>query len=236
MKGIDNMADFKLYTKKEVAENGKNEVERIKSVKNLYDSIGSGMTAEQFKARMEQIKENSEKLSVSDSLKELVDENAEGGLDLVQRHLEMLEKLGKSEMKNIRKAMDQAKKDAASIAKDAKSLADKTSDDKNATEDAKKEANLKAEAAALFKTYIQRSTTYQLQMIKAQAKICRAVVAKAMGATPKNEGFEYDEELTDAMIEAAEYEYDSAMEEMSEGSKCEDCDDSDDDFDDDDMD
>ena len=73
-------------------------------------------------------------------------------------------------------------------------------------------------------------------MIKAQAKIARKVVAKAMGATPKNEGFEYDEELTDAMIEAAEYEYDSAMEEMSEGSKCEECDDSDDDFDDDDMD
>lgn len=58
-----------------------------------------------------------------------------------------------------------------------------------------------------------------MSVLKNVAKLARAVVAKAMGATPKNESFEeYDEELTDAMIEAANYEYDEALEEMSEAT------------------
>lgn len=193
------------------------------SVKKLFDQINDKTSAETAKDALQKIKNDADKLSVSDSMKELVKETEDGDIKLVERHLKMLEDLGKDKLKKIKKQMDDAKKDAADIAKKADKMA------REAKDEDKEMANAKAEAAALYKAYVQKAVSFQMGMIKAQAKIARSVVAKAMGATPKNEGVEYDEELTDAMIESAEYEYDSALEEMSEGSDCEDCDDIDDD-------
>ena len=208
------------------------------------DKIKAGLTKENpslsdmesLKAEAESMKEKADKLSVSDAMKEITVDVTDAGLDIVSFHLDSLEDLGGKKMKELRKKLDKAKKDAKDILKKAESNSSKVNSDEKSTEEQKKIANAKVEAASAYRTIVQKSTTFALGMIRAQVKIARKVVAKAMGATPKNEGFEYDEELTDAMIEAAEYEYDSAMEEMSEGSKCEDCDDSDDDFDDDDMD
>ena len=192
---------------------------------------------ESLKAEAESMKEKADKLSVSDAMKEVTVDVTDAGLDVVNFHLTALEDLGRKRMKDLKKQLDKAKKDAKDILKKAKDSASKVNSDEKSTEDQKKIADAKVEAASAYRTIVQKSTTFMLGMIKAQAKIARKVVAKAMGATPKNEGVEYDEILTNAMIEAAEYEYDSAMEEMSEGSKCEECDDSDDDdFDDDDMD
>ena len=75
------------------------------------------------------------------------------------------------------------------------------------------------DAAAAYKEGVQAFCNEQIHMIKESIKIARAVVTKAMGASPKNEGVEYDEELIQATIEAFEYECDSAVEEMSEGKE-----------------
>lgn len=220
-------------------------VEIDKALSDIDPSkIKNGLTKENptlsdmqsLKTEAESMKEKADKLSVSDAMKEVTVDVTDAGLDVVNFHLTALETLGRKEMKNFKKMLDKQKKDAADILKKAKTAASKVNSDEKSTEDQKKIADAKVEAASAYRTICQKEAAFMLGMIKAQAKIARKVVAKAMGATPKNEGYGYDEELTDAMIEAAEYEYDSAMEEMSEGSKCEECDDSDDDFDDDDMD
>lgn len=204
--------------------------ESVDDIKKLFDDIKDKASAESAKAKMETIKKGFDELEVSKAMEAITKETTDGDLKLVERHLTMLETLSKKHIKEVKKELDNAKKGANELSKKADKMA------REAKDEDKEVANMKAEIASTYKSCVQKFVVFELAMIKAQAKIARSVVAKAMGATPKNEGFEYDEELTDAMIEAAEYEYDSAMEEMSEGSKCEECDDSDDEFDDDDMD
>lgn len=203
-------------------------VDDTESVKKLFDDIKDKDSAETTKKALEDMKDAADKLSVSDAMKELVAETDNGDIKLVENHLKMLEALGKNKMKELKKQMDEARKDANDIAKKADKML------REANDQDREVASTKAEAAALYKAYVQKTISFKMGLIKAQAKVARSVVAKAMGATPKNEGFEYDEELTDAMIESVEYEYDNALEEMSEGSDCKDCDD--DDIEDDDYD
>lgn len=207
-------------------------VDDAKSVKETFKNIKNKESIEAAKKVLEDMKTDYNKIesdmfSVSETMKQLVGETDNGGIDIVKDQLKMLEDLSKNKMKELKKQMDEARKDANDIAKEADKML------REAKDEDREVASLKAEAAALYKAYVQKTISFKMGLIRAQAKVARSVVAKAMGATPKNEGFEYDEELTDAMIESAEYEYDSALEEMSEGS-CKDCDD--DDIDDDDYD
>lgn len=205
-------------------------IDSLDTFKAEFDKIKDKDSAETAKSDMEKAKDAFEKLSVSDKMEKLVVETEDGDLKLVEDHLRLLEDLSKKTMNDLKKLINNMKKDANNIAKKADKMLREAKDEDRAV------ASVRAEAAALYKANAQKIVSYMMALIKARAKVARSVVAKAMGATPKNEGFEYDEELTDAMIESAEYEYDSALEEMSEGS-CKDCDDDDiedDDYDEDD--
>lgn len=219
---------IKMKNKKDFKYKGKYLVSIDNKISNSVDTGVSDMKSKIFdkninpaelKKELEDLKDAADELDVSKAMESLVKETEDGDLALVNRHLQMLEALGKDKMRNLKKTMDQAKKDANDIAKRADKLAVEAKDEE------REEANARAEAAAAYKSLVQKQITFTMGMIKAQAKIARRVVASAMGATPKHEGVEYDEELTEAMIESAEYEYDSALEEMSEASDCEDCDD-----------
>lgn len=196
-------------------------INSLDTFKAKFDKINDKDSAEKAKSDMEKAKDAFEKLSVSDKMKELVVETEDGDIKLVESHLQLLENLGKKTMSDLKKLMNNMKSGANDIAKKADTMI------RDAKDEDREVASVRAEAAALYKANAQKIVSYMMALIKARAKVARSVVAKAMGATPKNEGFEYDEELTNAMIESAEYEYDSALEEMSEGSDCENCDDDD---------
>lgn len=194
--------------------------------KDAWDSVGTDY--EKAKAELEAVKkefeENTHDFNVSATMDDLTETVSDAGRDIVYKHIEMLEKLAKS-TKKLKTTLDTFRKNAATISKEADRDLGKLKSDTD--EESKKAANAKAEAAGVFKTLAQSATKYCLSLTKAMAKVARAVVAKAMGASPKNEGFYGDTELTDMIIEAVDYEYDEALEEMSEAS-----DHTDDDFDD----
>lgn len=175
-------------------------------------------------------------INADDLLKQMITDDATITLDVVQNHLEFLEKLDSKTLSKLRKLTKTFKADAKKIAKDAESkLKSVKEDDKAGKEAAQKEV----EKAAKFKQVAQANMSAALKIIKRLISVARAVVAKAMGATPKNEAYGWDDEdLATAMLEAMDYEYDETLEEMSEACKkegCEDCDsDDDDDLDDED--
>lgn len=159
---------------------------------------------------------------------EEVDLEGKAALDCVNNHIKLLEDLSKKNIQKIKKSMKEMESKANKLAKDAEK-AEKNYSGKDELQ--KKRLAVMAQAAAAYRDICQKLVSDSLYIIKQTSKISRAVVTKAMGATPKNEGFEYSEELIDAMIETANYEYDEALEEMSEAKKSDDY--VDDDIDDD---
>lgn len=152
---------------------------------------------------------------------ELVDactkEVRDEGISVVDSQLKALDSLSKKTIKDLKKAFNDSIKSANEVIKKFDKMEGK--------DDAEKEKiNACAKLATAYKTSTQKCLSTLMSVLKTLAKIARKVVAKAMGATPKNEGVEYDEELNNALIESAEYEYDEALEEMSEGCHKEDCD------------
>lgn len=195
-------------------------------LKGLATKLSSGSITEGDKDMIEKLKDDVMKLSVSEAMKEVVAEAKDEGLSVIESQIKILESHGKSAMQALKKDMDKSRKEAADIASKA------SKDEKNAKDEEKEAAAIKVQGAAAYKVAMQKIISFKMAFIKSQLKVARAAVAKAMGATPKNEGVEYDEELTMAMIESADFEYDEALEEMSEGKDC-DCDSEDDSNDDD---
>ena len=175
--------------------------------------------------------ENAKK-SLDDAVKECTADVKDAGTDVVKDQINQLKTLSKKDLKDTK---DKLKKDintANTIIKNIKS--EKEPDGKD--EKLKDNFAARSKLASAYKLNAQELLKVEMSLLKTLAKIARKPVAKAMGATPKNEGVEFDEELNDALIEAAEYEYDNALEEMSEGCKNEESDDVDDDFDSEDED
>lgn len=167
--------------------------------------------------------------SLSDIIEKVTTKNADINLNTVSDHLKFLEALDSKALGKIRKEVKKEKADAAKVLKKAEEKLNKVKDDDAAGKEA---AQKEVEKAAKFKETAQKALTLSLQVIKKLIKIARAVVAKAMGASPKNEAYGWDDEdLATAMLESMELEYDEALEEMSEAKDC--SDDDDDDLDDD---
>lgn len=172
--------------------------------------------------KAEKIKEDINKLSVSDFMEAVTGETEDGGIDLIKKHINSLESYDKKELKKIRDRAKKSKDEAAKILKDAQDTERKLKDD--AKDDIKNSAANKVKVASIFKECNQKVISYELSCLKGMIKVCRSVVSKAMGASPKNEGFEVDVELIDAMNEAVLLEYDEALEEMSEAGEVADTD------------
>lgn len=170
-----------------------------------------------------------EESTVENMMEETTKDVTDAGFEIVKGQLKILEELGKKDLKSVKETLNKSIKNADKMIQAANKMEKKTDEDKE-------KANAAMKAASKYKQLCQHMIKTLMSGLKAQAKVARKVVAKAMGATPKNEGVEFDEELNDALIEAVEYEYDSALEEMSEGCKNEESDDVDDDFDDEDED
>lgn len=164
-------------------------------------------------------------LTKENLVKEFTKEVTDAGFDIIQSQIKVLETLSKKSIKDLKAEFNKAIKGANEVIKRVSKMEGK--------DDAEKEKIAAcAKVASAYKTNTQKMLAVMMGFIKTLAKIARGVVARAMGATPKNEGVEFDEELNEALIEAVEYEYDEALEEMSEG-KCESCEDCDDDDDED---
>lgn len=185
---------------------------------------------DELKASIEKLLSESKNLNTredfeKDCIEEVTDVKGSEAIKIVKDHLDILDELGSKDLQKLRKKLKKLESDAKHKAKKADSAAKKYSGN---DELQKKRLNVMAQAANASKEIAQSLVSDSLYMIKQEAKIARAVVAKAMGATPKNEGYYDDEELVDAMIEAANYEYDEALEEMSESKKSDDIDDDED--------
>lgn len=193
--------------------------ESMRAYESAWKDAENAKTAESLesiKAEIEkQKKEFEEKLEKIDEGLTVDAENE--GLDFVEKHLKFLEGACKEDVKNIRKLAKEAEVKAAKFVRDAEK-AEKSN--KEEDEAAKNRLSVMAEIARLLKETCQKDMSVAMSVLKKRIKVARAVVTKAMGASPKNEGFEYTEELIDAMIETANYELDEAFEEMSEGVEC----------------
>lgn len=203
-----------------------NDLKEINSIEGILDKIKGLSSKEALDKCRSELEEELKAFKELDLRKDFndqcVEEVKDKDIKFVEKHLEFIENADKKQLKNLRKALKDAENKAKKIARDADKAA---KDYKGEDEIEKLRLSVMAEAAGNYRTMVQSIINDLLYMIKQVIKISRAVVAKAMGATPKNEGFEYDEELVDAMIESANYEYDEALEEMSEGKDCDDCED-----------
>ena len=161
--------------------------------------------------------EDSVSFTSEEVIKDITKEVTDEGISIVDSQLKVLDVLSKKTIKNLKKTFNDAIKNANEVIKKF----DKMEGKDNAE---KEKINACAKIATAYKTSTQKCLSILMSVLKTLAKIARGVVAKAMGATPKNEGVEYDEELNNALIESAEYEYDEALEEMSEGCHKEGCD------------
>lgn len=204
----------------------------IKLTDGLADAAkDKSMTMEKAEAKIKACEDA--KKSLEDAVKECTKDVTDAKFDIVKGQLEVLKKLNKKDLKSSRDSMKKNIGTANTIIKNIK--AEKEPDEKDAA--AKDNFAARSKLAAAYKANAQELLKASMSLMKTLAKIARKPIAKAIGATPKNEGVEFDEELNDALIEAAEYEYDNALEEMSEGCKNEEADDDsdpEDDFDDED--
>lgn len=179
------------------------------------------ITQEKADSAIKDMEDVLEDLTKENLVKEFTKEVTDAGFDIVQSQIKVLEALSKKSIKDLKGEFNKAIKGANEVIKKVSKMEGK--------DDAEKEKIAAcSKLASAYKTNTQKMLVVMMGFIKTLAKIARGVVARAMGATPKNEGVEFDEELNEALIEAVEYEYDEALEEMSEG-KCEDCEDCDDD-------
>ena len=213
---------------------------KLENNDSIYTRLSNAKKMEELTPIEEDLnreKENSSKTtSLEDSFdKECVNEDGEiKGIDPVKQYIEYLEGMDSKYLKKLKAKLKSAERKAKEKEKRAERAVknDKSKDDE-ASKFKTKQLSLMAEALTFEREETQALVKSVLYAIKQSCKIARAVVAKAMGASPKNEGFEYTPELVQAMIESADWDYDEALEEMSEAS---DVDDIDDEFDDDDED
>lgn len=197
---------------------------KVNGIKDIYNTVkkeSSKEKIEELKGEAETLVKEFNELDVRKQFQETcVEDVTDEGIDLVQKHLDILKDKTKKDLKKNKKTLIDLENDAKKIAKEAEQAVKNEKD-----EDAKAKLSALASIANMYKSCAQKHVSDELYLTKQNAKIARAVVAKAMGATPKNEGAEYDEELINAMIESIDYEYDEALEEMSDGKECKDCDD-----------
>ena len=227
IKTMRNMSKFKYTGKGLVIAEAKKDINpKTAPIENFYDQAKKdNITDSELDAISANIKkaveEFKDKTPREDFEKECVKEVTEEGIDFVMDHIAVLKDMDKKKLSKLRKDMKEMEAKAKKLAKEAESKSRKFEEKDNAESKLrKKQLAVMAEAAAASRDCWQTHVSDTLYVIKQQAKIARAVVAKAMGASPKNEGFEYTEELVQAMIEAADFEYDEALEEMSEAKEC----------------
>lgn len=181
----------------------------------------ASITPDKADSEIKDMEEFLKDLTKENLVKEFTKEVTDAGFDIIQSQIKVLETLSKKSIKDLKGEFNKAIKGANEVIKRVSKMEGK--------DDVEKEKIAAcSKLASAYKTNTQKMLVVVMGFIKTLAKIARGVVARAMGATPKNEGVEFDEELNEALIEAVEYEYDEALEEMSEG-KCEDCEDCDDD-------
>lgn len=233
IRSMPNGKKFKYSGKGLVISEANKEIDpKTAPIEDFYTKAKNATTEAELNTIEEGIKSAveafKEKTPRDDFDKKCTDEFTDQGIGFVEDHIKVLEGMDKKKLSKLRKDMKDMESKAKKIAKEAEAASRKYSGD---DELKKKRLSVMADAAAASRDCWQTHVSDTLYVIKQQAKIARAVVAKAMGASPKNEGFEYTEELVQAMIEAADYEYDEALEEMSEAKEC---DNVDDDIDDDD--
>lgn len=227
---MKNTKDFK-YTGLVIKNPGKVDVKKLTDALNVlktaWKNVGgvNGVTVEATKTAIAGLK----KTLLEDNTTDVYFEKVENkGFDIIQPHVNFLKSASREQIKTIDKSCKEFMKFANDIIKES------AKKEKENKDDAKKEqlAAMSVSAAGI-REIGQTIINKELALLKKQIKVARAVVTKAMGATPKSEGFEYSEELIDAMIETANYELDDMLEEMSEGSDCKESDDvTDDDIDD----
>ena len=214
---------LKLSDEKDKIENGLKS--KVESIKAKYDKAASESSKEQLeslKSDVDKLVEEFNALNVREDFnKQCVYDASDEGIGFVEKHLKVLEGASKKDLKGIKDDLKKFEKEAKDLAKKAEAKAKK--DEKDEVE--KVRLSVMASIANSYKTCAQKYVSDSLYITKQNVKIARAVVAKAMGATPKNEGFEFEEEFIDAMIEDANYEYDEALEEMSEAKECDDSED-----------
>lgn len=183
------------------------------------------ITVDGAESKIKEVEEDVKLFTKENLMKEFTKEVTDAGFDIVKGQIDVLDALSKKSIKDLKDGFNKAIKGANEVIKKVSKMEGKDNAEKEKIAACSK-------LASAYKTNTQKMLVAMMGLIKALAKIARGVVARAMGATPKNEGVEFDEELNEALIEAVEYEYDEALEEMSEG-KCEDCEDCNDDDDED---
>lgn len=195
--------------------------------KDVFNAIIADKSVEELKSILNDKEDNDADMrnEFNEAIEE-VDLEGKAAYDMVTEHIKFLESDAVKNLKETVKKIKKISKNCDDIVKTAQRKANNTKDD----DENKEKMNTIAELAAAFKSVSQKECSDAISILKESVKIARAVVTKGMGATPKNEGVEYTEELVQAMIESFEYECDSALEEMSEGKEC--CDDDIDDIDD----
>lgn len=183
------------------------------------------ITVDAAESKIKEVEEDVKLFTKENLMKEFTKEVTDAGFDIVKGQIDVLDALSKKSIKDLKDGFNKAIKGANEVIKKVSKMEGKDNAEKEKIAACSK-------LASSYKSNTQKMLVAMMGLIKSLAKIARGVVARAMGATPKNEGVEFDEELNEALIEAVEYEYDEALEEMSEG-KCEDCEDCDDDDDED---
>lgn len=179
------------------------------------------ITVDAAESKIKEVEEDVKLFTKESLMKEFTKEVTDAGFDIVKGQIDVLDALSKKSIKDLKDGFNKAIKGANEVIKKVSKMEGKDNAEKEKIAACSK-------LASAYKSNTQKMLVAMMGLIKSLAKIARGVVARAMGATPKNEGVEFDEELNEALIEAVEYEYDEALEEMSEG-KCEDCEDCDDD-------
>lgn len=193
-----------------------------KAAENTVKAINvESITVDAAESKIKEVEEDVKLFTKENLMKEFTKEVTDAGFDIVKGQIDVLDALSKKSIKDLKDGFNKAIKGANEVIKKVSKMEGKDNAEKEKIAACSK-------LASAYKTNTQKMLVAMMGLIKALAKIARGVVARAMGATPKNEGVEFDEELNEALIEAVEYEYDEALEEMSEG-KCEDCEDCDDD-------
>ena len=221
---MPNAKNFKYNGKalklSEVKESGN----AAEDLKGLYDKAATATSKEALESISKEVSDKVDAFKEMDVRKAFKDncviDAKDENLAFVEDHLKFLEDKSKKQLAEVKKNMATMENDAKKLAKEAEK---KSKDYKGEDELERTKLAVMAEAAAAYRNCCQMFVKDSLYILSQQIKIARAVVTRAMGASPKNEGVEYTEELIDAMIEASDYEYDEALEEMSEGKDC--CDD-----------
>lgn len=198
---------------------------QTEGAKTIFDEAKNCKTnddIEKIKTELSNKKDEFDKLDPVKDQKDRIEKekkNVTGrdALNLADNHIKYLDSMGSKDLKSLKDKMNKMKKAANDIATQAAKDAKKDEKD----EVVKARLNLEAEAAAEYKRECQIVVNNTLAIIRMNIKIARSVVTKVMGGQI-HEGVEYTEELVQAMIEASEYEYDSALEEMSEAKKVDD--------------